>query len=434
MVRPGDDHLVAPAVVLIADAVVVGRVARIMVNGVVEPVARVVDDVAVAEREPVEDAPLGAQELERAQRDRVARLIDEELDRERLPAVRIGDIGVAREIGEERLVDGRVHQVAVVVDLVRPVAEPVGDDRPRDAVADRRGRIAHLVDVVGVKAEAGHGRIDQRDDVIGTHGVEEAVTQHPAGGVRDRFLAGGLDVLRACTLVMEDLVGNVVVGGPRVPHRRGDVIEVPRVHRRAGLVVADSLEEDFLPLAGDRLGRATRGDGRERSIGGHGAVDEVAAAVVGDRVKGLSRRRRGGGNSNDRARENRGAERTSTWHDRSPRSFSGPADWRRTALGGVHPQFPATVSVMRAGSRSMNFFSLPVNPGVQSGKPGQSVAWRPPNVPDPARGRRGWARCLPGVRRGASVAAQRAAVRPANAPPAFRPEFRQVPGRVSNRP
>jgi hypothetical protein len=149
VVRPDDDHLVAPAEVLIAHVVDVVAVldvlrgrARVVADGVGEPVARVRGEVLVAEREARDDAPLGAEELERAQRDRVAGLVDEELDGERLPAVDVDDVGVAREVGEERGVDRGVPEVAVVALLVGVVAGAERDDRVGDAVAERGGGVA----------------------------------------------------------------------------------------------------------------------------------------------------------------------------------------------------------------------------------------------------------------------------------------------------
>ena len=163
-VRGPDAHHLEPVPVAVEGVLDERGSAGVLEDPVVEAVALVHRLVLLAQRPAGDDAPLGRDEVGVPERDHVARLIDEELQAQGLPAVGIGERRVARELHHEGVIDGQVEPVGEVVGLVAVVSVPVGEHRRRDPVTDGAGGVAHRRVVGGVEALGGHHRV-----VLGEH-------------------------------------------------------------------------------------------------------------------------------------------------------------------------------------------------------------------------------------------------------------------------
>ncbi len=115
--------------------------------------------------------------------------------------------------------------------------------------------------------------------------------EHAEGRVADRFGARGVDVGRGLALCHEDAVGGRVVSGPRVPHGRGHMVEVPRVDAWAGDVAPDRAQDLLVPTTRDRtlgvrIDRGVRAHRRRRGlrVGDACVLGRDRRAVGGDRV------------------------------------------------------------------------------------------------------------------------------------------------------
>ena len=196
-------------------------------------------------------APVRPDEALHLAGDRQAVLRDDLRERERLPAVRIAHVR-AGLCDDERRVDRLVVRVDVPRLLQRAVVAAALDDRRRDAVAERRRRVALGADVVDVVTEALHRGGELGERLLETGGDRVAVEEQPVRRVADRRLAGRLHVVGVVLLVDEVAVRAGLVGRPGVPHRRRDVEEVARVHGRSRHVAADRVQQRFVPHARDR--------------------------------------------------------------------------------------------------------------------------------------------------------------------------------------
>ena len=206
-------------------------------------------------------APLGADERLDLAGERHAVLADHLVERERLPAVRVGD-GREVDVGDlhdQRLIHRVVARVGVVAVLVRAVGLAGGDHGRCDPIAEggraRARRVGErLVETEGVQAgvEAHLRRAGVEREIGRVAFREDAV-----GGEADRDRAVALDVGRGGALVRQVGPGGGVVRGPGIVHGHGDVKEVACVDGRPGVVAADGRQHLLVPLPGHRLG----GDG-----------------------------------------------------------------------------------------------------------------------------------------------------------------------------
>ncbi len=179
-------------------------------------------------------------------RDRQAVLRDVLAERQRLPPVWIPQARPG--IGDhERVVDRPVRRVDVALLLERPVLHAVGDRGRGDAVPERRRRVAVGARVVDPVAEGLHGVNQLVERLLQPGGPRVPLQEQPVGREADRGLARRLDVGGRVLLVHEVPVGGGVVGGPRVPHRGGEMEQIPGVDRRSGKIPADRVERGLVP-------------------------------------------------------------------------------------------------------------------------------------------------------------------------------------------
>ena len=254
------------------------RGARVMVELVLPAVTLHRAAVALLERERRHRAPLRAQELRRCTWKEIARLIDENLESERLPAVEIDEF-VGLELRREQ---GRVQRfvdtVGVVLDFVRTVSETEGDPGLGDPVPESARGIARCRAIFGVVTLGFEDEPVTLFGFQGRHRVLEAPLEHPVGRVADRFVARRSDVRRLQLLVMQVVVGHRVVGRPGVVHCPRDVEEVARVHGRARQITSNRLQGEVVPEPGD----AGLAQGRSRREGEQGTKQQA--------VRGQARR------------------------------------------------------------------------------------------------------------------------------------------------
>ena len=95
----------------------------------------------IGDAKALDVTPLRADRLLRSVGHRDSVLADHVLELKGLPPVGVRQLG-ARALDHQRRVDRVVAGVRVAAGLVGPVAQAVRQDRPRDAVANRRGRVA----------------------------------------------------------------------------------------------------------------------------------------------------------------------------------------------------------------------------------------------------------------------------------------------------
>ena len=238
------------------------RLSRVVVHFVFKPVARVGREVGICECPRRHLSPLRRQEGRGFSRDGVATLVDEQVERQRLPAVHVHHRLVAGQVDDEGRIDRSVGGVGVAVLFVRSVLKPKYDRLLRQVVAQGTAISSAVVgagegDVV---PECGHVHVVPRAEVRGLRGVREAMLQkavHPVGDgfvARRRDVRGGSEPVKPghksrVVLAQEGGAGGRLHHGPRVPHQHGAVPEVAGVNRGTCEVSADALEEHFVPLA-----------------------------------------------------------------------------------------------------------------------------------------------------------------------------------------
>ena len=194
-------------------------------------------------------------------------MVHETIDGERLPAVGVGDGGVARIVYDQLVVEGLVVEVDIVEGLIGPVLHAEGDDLLSDVVAQCGGGTEGVV-------RGGQGRIvaqcrEQRVKAgLGwndARGILIPVRQYAVGGIGDGLLAGrgnvdeGKDVLRNAVeirrvstqgMAQQQGLCGLVVHGPGVVHGHGDVVEVPGVNGGTGEVIPDPHQLGLDPFVG----------------------------------------------------------------------------------------------------------------------------------------------------------------------------------------
>ena len=268
MARPDRHHLEAPLVVLVDVDLRRGPRVVVHVPRVVQVLVVVHRQIVLVQRERRHLAPLRAQRVWVPADDDVPALVLEVLERQRLPAHRVDQIRVAREVGQQRGIDRLVHLVPELVLLVRAVREPVVDHAEADPVPDRRRAVADRALVPRVVAQVEHLLVDRRlDDVLPPRRQRVAGLDDAVHRVADRLVPRRLDVVDVVARVVlgeQERVRHRVVRRPRVVHRHRRVPQVPRVDRRTRDVVTDRLQDLLVPLPRHRLLRHRRRTRRQR--------------------------------------------------------------------------------------------------------------------------------------------------------------------------
>ena len=173
-----------------------------------------------------------------------------------LPAV-----GIAHERpghrDDEGRIDGLVGRVVVSGRLVRPVCEAVGDHSFRDPVPDRRRRVADRRGHVDRVAQRVHEVVELGERRVGADRLDVSLGEDAIRRVADGLVARGGHVRRG-VLLADEVAGRLrVVRGPRVPHRRRHVEQVPGMDRGCRERPPDRVEERFVPATCHRpLGMA----------------------------------------------------------------------------------------------------------------------------------------------------------------------------------
>ena len=207
-------------------------------------------------------------------------LSHQEVEGQRLPAVRVEEVARAGQLEDERLVDGGIARgvrIAHARALVGAVFLAMADHGRGDPVAEGGGRIAVYRREARVVAERLHLPVERRlgrravrvtrtaEMVEGVGG--EPLLQHPVGRVADGLPMGDVD--RCGGVLLTDQIARRpgIVRGPGVPHGDREVEQVAGVRRRLGQVDPDGREQLLVPDAGD-ADAARRVAGR-RLCGGH---------------------------------------------------------------------------------------------------------------------------------------------------------------------
>ena len=198
-------------------------------------------------------SPLRPQERRDPSFDHVSRLIDELIETDRLPSIRIPQ-GVPRLLGEDRGVDGSVPLVRVVVPLVGVVLLPEEDVGLGDSISDRGRVVPDGLGVGGVVTELDHERVVLRRHFLEAGRFGETVPKDPIGRVGDRLTSRGLEIAsRQFVLREEPGCRPRLETRPGIPHPGGVVKQIPGMNRRACKVISDRLERDLVPLSGDGM-------------------------------------------------------------------------------------------------------------------------------------------------------------------------------------
>ena len=257
----------AVLVLAAAGAAEIGRRARVVEHAVAR------HGLAARQRqgERRHHAPVRADEALHPPRLHPARLVHEQAQRQRLPAVGVEQLAGAG-VGHHHRRVGRpvVELERVGAELVGAVVVAVVQDQLGDAVADRGRVVALAVGHPVVVAELDQQVVEARQRFVGAGRDLVAAVQHAVGGVADRLVARGVDVVGVVALLEEDRLGHVVVHRPGVPHRRRHVVQVARVQRRAGEVVANRLQHHLAPQPRHRVRLLRHGRNRHRAEEGAG--------------------------------------------------------------------------------------------------------------------------------------------------------------------
>ncbi len=253
MATPLDHLLKAGAIVVITNASDHGRRTRIQIEPVLIPVDLMDGQIIGTQREGGHLTPLRTQKRRDALGKRIAALIDEKIERQRLPAVGVREQGVGREGWKQRWVDGLVEAVRIVVFLIRAVTGSESKYGSGDTVTQCRRRITRRVCKADVIAKLGHLCIKRGQRLRRTGRVHKTGLEDAIGGVADGLVPGGDDVLSAGLLLMEIVAGHRIVGCPGIPHGDRGVEEIARVHGGTGIVVADGLQQLLVPVSRGRV-------------------------------------------------------------------------------------------------------------------------------------------------------------------------------------
>ena len=247
------------AILLVTSPFQQGRRTRVVVHTILDPVPLEDLQAVIGQREGRDIAPLGTEEW-RSPGHFLARLIDEELQSQRLPAVRVIETRVSRQERQERMVVVRrsIERRLVVALLVRPIVRAERDHRRGDSIPQSGRAVARLTHEVWIEAQGHHLGIERSEGLLGTGRAPESMLQEPVDGIADRFRAGGRDVVRPNLFLVQVRLRPIVECRPGVPHRDRCVKEVPRVNRRPGEILTNGIQQFVAPLSRHRLSRLGR--------------------------------------------------------------------------------------------------------------------------------------------------------------------------------
>ena len=218
-------------------------------------------DVLRSQGERDDVRPAHADEFLDRSADRNAVLSHEEVERQRLPAVRIDDVPDTRQLEDQLGIDGRIAgviRVATALALVRTVGRAIGDHRGGDPVPERRGGGPVRRGECPVVAERIHPCVERRFRDGGVRMARiavavqvacgEAVFQQAVGREADGLLTRRLRGRRPDFLFHQVAARSWRVGRPRVPHRDRKMEEIAGMNRRLGDIDADGVEQLLVPL------------------------------------------------------------------------------------------------------------------------------------------------------------------------------------------
>ena len=168
--------------------------------------------------------------------------------------------GVAFGAREDKRIDSRsgVHRhIEAICEGVLFVGSVVGaelEDGRRDTIAQRRGGRTIRRSEISVITQFIHQRVKRRQDGRRARRVRETRRQDSVRRKGDGLIARTLNRAPLHFLLMDQLFGDVVEGGPSVPHGRGNVKQIPGMDRGPGKIIANGFQHLLVPQA--RNGRA----------------------------------------------------------------------------------------------------------------------------------------------------------------------------------
>ena len=163
--------------------------AGIEIDEPVATIARCHGSMLLGQGERYDVAPFRSEELGISLGHRVSRLVDEEIQAQRLPSVGHRHILGSRDGWDERIVDGRVELVGMIRDLVGSIGHAEDEILGRHSVADGGGAVRTVVGRRGIESKLEHQRV-----VSWRHGREarripKSKLQDPVHRIRDRSLS-----------------------------------------------------------------------------------------------------------------------------------------------------------------------------------------------------------------------------------------------------
>ena len=235
------------------------------------------------DRERLDTAPLGALVDLLAAEGWQTLGVQRRLQRQRLPAVGVDHHGAG--LGDlQRRVRGTVGRILVVVSFQGAIVGGRRQHAPGDAHSER-GR-AVRVDPIAVVEAAGLGedRPERHEGLGSPHRIGVTLPEDDERSQRDGVVARSGRIAAGGLLVDEHRGRSRVERRPRIPHRRREMVEIPRVFGRSGVVPADRRQGQLVP---DTCGRARA---FERAVAGrHRAAVRVAAVATSPDQAGSQR-------------------------------------------------------------------------------------------------------------------------------------------------
>ena len=261
MRRPLRHQCEAPLVLIRQGAVHGRRRAGIRPHLIVRSVAESNRHAALVQCERHHRAPLRAQKLRLAVH-RVAGLVHEGQQTQRLPAVQVHDGGIARLVRLERRIHRLIGAIGVVARLVAAVVQAESKIATRDVVAERRRAVGVVVVLLGgVVTERRHQGVRVFADAASARRGAKAGADDAVGGEAECFPSRPQDVRRRRRAIERAARSGaasaeqpgrrgVVMGRPSVPHGGRDMEQVAGMHHRARVVLADGLQQHLAPAPG----------------------------------------------------------------------------------------------------------------------------------------------------------------------------------------
>ena len=188
-----------------------GRRPRVMVDLVIKSFSRVSRQIIRVECPRRHLTPLWGKEGGRFAGNRIATLVDEQVQSEGLPAVEVADGGISREVHNQRLIDRFVRLVGEVVGFVGPVLHSEGDDLRGEVVAQGPAIAVAVIGVgeIDVVPKGGHVEVVPHHQVVRIRSIRKAMLQkavHPEGNGFVPGFSGTVRRLKAIKRCREPVV------------------------------------------------------------------------------------------------------------------------------------------------------------------------------------------------------------------------------------